>query len=219
MVNLKPQPFEAEDINIVFRRRDCLENTHSLNIKINYPDKTQVQLTTCEIHIYIKKKKKTKLILGDQEKSILQGRGWVHSRTLDTVCLLLFKCTGFKSRKSIFSWRSSGANYELKEVKTEVCTGEDTDPKRGPSGQDLLEKKPREATLAGFKGSYPKTLPGGQVPGTPTYLKQLQHHLYYRHLFLVRLSIGIEIIMQVQFFPAGGIPLDGENVHTSSKNN
>ena len=25
--------------------------------------------------------------------------------------------------------------------------------------------------------------------------------------------------MQVQFFPAGGIPLDGENVHTSSKNN
>lgn len=70
---------------------------------------------------------------------------------------MLFKCTGFKSRKSIFSWRSSGANYELKEVKTEVCTGEDTDPKRGPSGQDLLEKKPWEATLAGFKGSYPKT--------------------------------------------------------------
>lgn len=70
---------------------------------------------------------------------------------------MLFKCTGFKSRKSIFSWRSSRANYELKEVKTEVCTGEDTDPKRGPSGQDLLEKKPWEATLAGFKGSYPKT--------------------------------------------------------------
>lgn len=49
----KTTAFEAEDINIVFRRRDCLENTHSLNIKINYPDKTQVQLTTCEIHIYI----------------------------------------------------------------------------------------------------------------------------------------------------------------------
>lgn len=87
----------------MFRRSGYIIRTYSLSIKINYPDKTLGQITTLEIYIYKRKKEKPKLILGDQEKGVLQGLRGVHSRTFDKANSLVFlkvKCTGFESRET-----------------------------------------------------------------------------------------------------------------------